>query len=621
MKRLPTATPRGLLSWRRDIGVRIVAILLAAAGMTAAIVCVINYREAEREIREQLFEHGRSVAMMKASFYPDAVVPPGQIRFLETDVENLVRNERDAVFAVVTRRDGTCLAAYPRGTYPHLTETTILIDEPILVERGGEQLGTFHLGLSVLPRQAELRARTMQLLTRSSYGFLFVGVVLWWVLRVILVKPLRRLDAEAQRLGRGQLEQPLPGFGSTELGRLGSTLDVMRFNLRESYSALAEQNRRLLELDRLKSQFLANVSHEMRTPLTSVLGEAEQLADAVPSGTPGRATAETIQRNAARLLELVDRLLDLAKVESGTLLLDKRCCHPAEVIRSACEHYRAAATEKSLQLRVDVSALGDTAVITDPARLRQMVSNLVDNAVKFTDEGSVSVTARAAFGKESHLSVVVQDSGAGIPPQLLAGGIAAFKQGDGSLTRRHGGSGLGLYMTQQIARSMGGDVLVSSDKRSGTRVEITIKVERVSAPDPAQTPVPTVSRARVLVVDDARDNQLLLKTILTKLGHTVEIADNGRVAVERMKASRGGEPFDLVLMDLQMPELDGIGAIRELRALGFDLPIVSLTAHALGDDRDRCLAAGASGYETKPVSKQRLSEVVAEHVSAARHKA
>jgi CheY-like chemotaxis protein len=302
-------------------------------------------------------------------------------------------------------------------------------------------------------------------------------------------------------------------------------------------------------------------------------------------------------------------------------LLDKCCCNPAEVIRSACEHYRAAAAEKRLELRVDVSALGDAAVVTDPARLRQMVCNLVDNAVKFTDEGSVDVTARVTLGKESHLSVVVQDSGAGIPPQLLAGGIAAFKQGDGSLTRRHGGSGLGLYMTQQIARSMGGDLLVSSDKRSGTRVEVTIKVERSAAPDLTQMPVPPVSRARVLVVDDARDNQLLLKTILTKLGHTVEIADNGRVAVERMKASRGCQPFDLVLMDLQMPELDGIGAIRELRALGFDLPIVSLTAHALADDRDRCLAAGASGYETKPVSKQRLSEVVAEHVRAARQKA
>lgn len=600
---------------------RIVAILLAAAGTAAAFVSVINYREAEREIREQLQEHGRSLVQMQASFLPDSVVPPGDIMFLESNIENLVRNEKDAVYAVVTRRDGTCLAAYPRGTYPHLTETTILIEEPILVERGGEQLATFYLGLSVLPRQAELRARTVQLLIRSSFGFLIVGVVLWFVLRVILVKPLRRLDAEAQRLGRGQLEHPLPAFGSTELGRLGSTLDVMRFNLRESYSALAEQNRRLLELDRLKSQFLANVSHEMRTPLTSVLGEAEQLADAVGSGSCGKATAEAIQRNAARLLELVDRLLDVAKVESGTLLLDKRSCNPAEVIRSACEYYRAAAAEKRLELRVDVSALGDTAVVTDPARLRQMVSNVVDNAVKFTDEGSVAVTARVTFGTESHLSVVVQDSGAGIPPQFLAGGIAAFKQGDGSLTRRHGGSGLGLYMTQQIARSMGGDVLVSSDKRSGTRVEVTIKVERVAAPDLEKTPVPPVARARVLVVDDARDNQLLLKTILTKLGHTVEIADNGRVAVERMKASRDGEPFDLVLMDLQMPELDGIGAIRELRALGFDLPIVSLTAHALGDDRDRCMAAGASGYETKPVSKQRLGEVVAEHLRARRDKA
>ncbi|HEX6811789.1 MAG TPA: response regulator [Planctomycetota bacterium] len=600
---------------------RIVAILLATSGTTAAIVSFINYDEAKRETREQLFEHGRSLAQIKASLYPDYVVPPGNQMFLESDVENLVLNEKDAVFAIVTRRNGTRLAAYPKDVRPEQSETTILITEPILVERGGEQLGTFQLGLSLLPRQAELRARTVLLLIRSSVGFLLVGVVLWCVLRVMLVKPLRQLDAEAQRLARGQLAQPLPAFGATELGRLASTLDVMRFNLRESYTALAEQNRRLLELDRLKSQFLANVSHEMRTPLTSVLGEVEQLAEAVPSGSASRATFETIQRNGQHLLELVDRLLDLAKMESGTLLLDKRSCDPGEIIRSTCERYRAAADEKGIALRVDVSALTDASVITDPARLGQMVGNLVDNAVKFTDEGSVQVTARVTYGKDSYLAIVVQDSGSGIPSDFLAGGISAFKQVDGSLTRRHGGSGLGLYMTQQIARSLGGNVLISSDKRSGTRVEITIKVDRVPAPSSTCAPAADVPRARVLVVDDARDNQLLLRSILTKLGHSVEIADNGRAAVERMKASRGGEPFDLVLMDLQMPELDGIGAIRELRALGFDLPIVSLTAHALADDRERCLAAGASGYETKPVSKQRLCEVVAKHVRAAREKA
>ncbi len=604
----------GRLAWRSTLGVRIVAILLAVSCTSGAIGGWIDYRDARANIPTALHEKGTALAKNGASACPDKVVPPGDLPALEDQVEDLVRSDKEVVFAIVVRADGRPLAAFPRGSSPIQNATTYLSREPILVEAGGEQLGTFYVGLTTTVRQAELRERTVRMIFHSSLGFLIVGAVLWFALRALVVTPLRRLDAQAQRLGSGDLEAPLPHFGSTELGRLGRTLDEMRVNLRNSHASLAAQNRQLLELDRLKSQFLANVSHEMRTPLTSILGEAELLAEQDADNGDERPSATAIQRNGTHLLALVDQLLDLAKLESNTLLIEKRPCQPAEIIATTCSRFAEAATAKGIMLRVNAVSLAAMTMRTDPSRLRQMVSYIVDNAIKFTSRGSVAVTAQLSTDAGGQrLLITVTDTGIGIAPSFLEGGIGAFRQEDGSLTRQQGGSGLGLYMTQEIARSLGGELTIASNVGRGTRIDIQIPVDKVITAAPT-LPAAARGRGRVLVVDDARDNQHLLKAMITKLGHEVELADNGRIAIDRMVASRDGQPFDLVIMDLQMPELDGISAIRELRALGFDVPIVSLTAHALADDRERCLAAGASGYETKPISRQRLNEVVATHL-------
>jgi len=613
-------------SWRRSLGIQLLAVLFLVSCTLSVVASIYDYRVEEASAREWLLGLGRMVARQAAVACADGVASTDTA--LDGYVDDLVETESHVAFAEVRRTEGNkVLACNPRTRDTQYPPDSILqIEEPIRVERDGEQIGTFVLGLSLQPMQAKLREKSTRMLIRGSLGFLLVAALFWVALRALVMRPLHRLDEAALRLGRGELDQPLEELGSSELGRLSRTMDEMRRNLLSSHRSLAAQNQQLVELSRLKSQFLANMSHEMRTPLTSILGGVELLVEIAGNDVERRETAASVQRNGEQLLDLVDRLLDLAKLETGNLLVEARTCRPEAVVREAIARSAGLAASKGLELRADLAGIAARTATTDPARLRQLVTTVVGNAVKFTDRGSVEVRASLLPSATGHLlQVEVTDTGIGIPAEFLPRMFESFSQADGSLTRRHGGSGLGLAIARRVAQQLGGDVVITSEVGRGTRVVITIAVTGVAeaavvAPVPAPSvktaPVPAAAalRGRVLVVDDAPDNQRLLKAILTKAGVTVDLAANGREAVEAVQKTVGGAAFDLVLMDLQMPELDGVSAIRQLREQGFALPIVALTAHALAEDRERCLAAGATGYETKPIARQKLLDVVSRHL-------
>ncbi len=621
-------------SWRRSLGIQLLAVLFLVSCALSVVSSVYEYRMEEAAAREGLLGFGRTLARQAALACPDGVLHLDNA--LDAYVEDLVATENYVAFAEVRRsEDGKLIACNPlkRDTL-YSADSVLQIEEPIRIERDGEQIGTFVLGLSLRPMQMKLRDKSTRMLIRGSVGFLLVAALFWLALRGLVLRPLHHLDEAALRLGRGDLEHPLADLGSSELGRLSRTMDEMRRNLLSSHRSLAEQNQQLVELGRLKSQFLANMSHEMRTPLTSILGGVELLVEIAGNDVERRETAASVQRNGEQLLDLVDRLLDLAKLETGNLLVEARTCRPEAVLREAISRSAALAASKGLELRIDLAGIAARTATTDPARLRQLVATVVGNAVKFTDRGSVEVRTSLLPQATGHLlQVEVIDTGIGIPAEFQPRMFESFSQADGSLTRRHGGSGLGLAIARRVAQQLGGDVVITSEVGCGTRVVITIAVTNVaeaavekaspeaSAKSPraavSHTTAPAVLRGRVLVVDDAPDNQRLLKAILTKAGVTVDVAANGLEAVEAVQKTVGGTSFDLVLMDLQMPELDGVSAIRQLREQGFVLPIVALTAHALAEDRERCLAAGATGYETKPIARQKLLDVVSRHLRSA----
>ena len=387
---------------------------------------------------------------------------------------------------------------------------------------------------------------------------------------------------------------------------------------------------------RAKSAFLANMSHELRTPMTAVLGFADRLLD--PGiGDADRADAvQTIRRQGRHLLGVINDILDLSKIEAGRMDVELLACDPAAVVAEVASALRPRAVEAGLAFDVRFVGPCPATVMTDPTRLRQILTNLLSNALKFTKAGSVRLVTSLAVGDDlvPRLRFAVTDTGIGLTAEQAARLFQPFTQADLSTTRQFGGTGLGLAICRRLAGLLGGSVAVDSEPGVGSTftfeihpgdlagVRLRPAAEALAAAPPADAaaaaPRPRLA-GRVLLAEDGPDNQRLLSHHLRSAGADVTVAGNGRLAVELALASAaaGGRPFDLVLMDVQMPEMDGHAATRALRSAGWAGPILALTAHALSDDRRACLAAGCDDVLTKPITADALVRAVAEHLPAA----
>lgn len=369
--------------------------------------------------------------------------------------------------------------------------------------------------------------------------------------------------------------------------------------------------------NRSKSQFLANMSHEIRTPLNGILGFTELLRDADEGDTEQRREfLDIIHSSGQHLLRLINDILDLSKIEANQLVIDRTCCSPQQIIAEVLSVLRVKAAEKGLSLEQFWSGEVPRAITTDPHRLRQLLINLVGNAIKFTERGGVRIVARIVHGPDRPTLVLdVVDTGIGIATEHLTSIFDPFTQAECSITRRFGGTGLGLSISRRLAVALGGDLSVQSELGRGSTFRVRIDPGELEYGDIVAEPVadacqpqatlPTVldlSSARILLVEDGATNRKLIRLVLTRAGATVVEAENGQQGVERATA----QPFDLVLMDMHMPILDGYQATATLRQRGCRLPIIALTADAMAGDQNKCLAAGCDDYLCKPVDIQLL---------------
>lgn len=374
-----------------------------------------------------------------------------------------------------------------------------------------------------------------------------------------------------------------------------------------------------------KSSFLANMSHEIRTPLGIVLGYAELLASPDISEAERSNCLYTLKKNGELLSRLIGDVLDLSKIEAGHLKIEKVKFSLPDFLCNATQSFQHRADEKGILLSMIIETPIPTFIDSDPTKLRQILFNIVDNAVKFTEKGEVIINVKmqsTTVGEES-LQISVTDQGLGITPEQANTLFQPFIQIDNSNTRKYGGTGLGLSLSRKLARQLGGDVVLGkSQPRQGSTFIITVCtgslegvefVKTLELTDPkAVKPIRSSDRLagiKVLLVEDSQENQLLLSRFLTMAGAQVKVADNGAEGVSKALS----EAFDVVLMDIQMPVLDGYQATRKLRKESYSKPILALTAHALNEERDRCLAAGCNSHLTKPVDRETLLKQVAEY--------
>lgn len=420
-----------------------------------------------------------------------------------------------------------------------------------------------------------------------------------------------------------------------QLRALNESLDALVARRTAELEAAKEE---ALAASRAKSEFLANMSHEIRTPLTAILGYAELLAGdgAGDAEGPGRADhAETIRRNGEHLLVIINDILDLSKIEAGKMTVEEVRCEPARLVHDVVNLMDVKARSKGISLGVRFDGPIPAAILSDPVRLRQILVNLIGNAVKFTEVGGVTVAASVDPTSRA-LRVDVEDTGIGITEEQISKLFGAFQQAESSTARRFGGTGLGLLISQRLARMLGGGIMVASTPGKGSTFSVTVRtgsldgVRMLSPAEAAARPIEErrgsgdvgagkpLEGLRVLLAEDGPDNQRLIAFHLRRAGASVEIVGNGVLAVRALSARGEFEgpaiepaPFDLLVTDMQMPELDGYDTARTLRAKGSRVPIVALTAHAMSGEEDRCTAAGCDGFATKPIERERLIETCA----------
>jgi signal transduction histidine kinase/ActR/RegA family two-component response regulator len=620
------------MKWYSSLRWRLTALIAAGSVVTAAIAAAgfswINLG--------RFWQHMNSEIAAIAAVVADQVAPaiPLADKQAAAEVLRSLAAEKLVDYAILYDGQDRCFTWYYRsGAHPCAARpkdgigrqgSTLVLTRPVAMD--DDRVGT----LMLVAHSPDMRTVVAAYLGSAGFTLLLslvVAAVVAVALQARVSKPILGIASVAQRISQthryndrvtvafsGELGVLAESFNSMldEIERRDSVLEEQRRQLEQEVEERNRVNRELLaakekaeEAAGLKSQFLANMSHEIRTPMNGVMGMIGLVLERC-TGPENREQLTAAQTAAQSLVKLLDEILDLSKIEAGKMTVEALDFELCSVMEDALRIFELPVRQKNLTLRLDCEGCPRW-VRGDPARLRQVLVNLAGNAVKFTAQGGIRVDVRPAG--EGCLRFAVEDTGIGIAPDKQQSIFEAFTQADGSHTRRFGGSGLGLTITRRLVDLMGGELHILSEPGRGSCFSFELPLP--AAPQPAtpvaRTGLPSTAALpplRVLVAEDNVINQKVISALLRRQGWPVTLASNGRLACEAFQC----EVFDLVLMDVQMPEMDGLEATRWIRqretecACGARVPIIALTAHASQAQHDQCLAAGMNGVVTKPVS-------------------
>ncbi|WP_374077601.1 response regulator [Bdellovibrio bacteriovorus] len=426
-----------------------------------------------------------------------------------------------------------------------------------------------------------------------------------------LSKGLKELNIAAHKVGQREFDVYVPVRSGDELGQLAESLNKMAGDLRNSIG----ERQQAEQASQLKSLFLANMSHEIRTPLAAIIGFSDLLKDNNLSEEERLQYLNVIHRTGENLTRIINDILDLSKVEAGHLEIERSQFSLSSLLDDIHVMMVAKSNSKPIHIEFNRRGIVPDMISTDPLRLRQVLTNVLGNAVKFTDKGYVRMTYEVSGDS---LIFTIKDTGLGIAPDKKSLLFQAFSQLDNSISRKYEGTGLGLVLSKKLAQMMGGDVTLD-DSQIGKGCTFTIRIGLQTLQATPQRPSLTkrgeihlgkqLASTNILLVDDVEDNRLLIQRMLSKRGAKLTLATNGEEGLTKALA----ENYDIILMDIQMPVMDGYTATRKLRQAGYKKPIIALTAHAMKDDRERCIEAGCTDYLTKPVQVEALIQTILNH--------